>query len=144
PHLGIDVTYLQTGSSAPWLFVFSQKTACEIGLGIPAEPLFRSHIETNSHITGSFKRLTFSINRPQPTSRGKSVLRGANCDGHAVTIRPRILQAMQVAAIAHPTTKSTANATGRKAPHNVHGMEMQPAISCTILRHTKILIAVGV
>src|SRR5205823_5998557 len=26
-----------------------------------------SHIETNSHITGSFKRLTFSINRPQPT-----------------------------------------------------------------------------
>src|SRR5438128_6049909 len=27
-----------------------------------------SHIETNSHITGSFKRLTFSINRPQPRS----------------------------------------------------------------------------
>src|SRR5438876_5564482 len=40
----------------------------------PYTTLFRSfcrfgfnHIETNSHITGSFKRLTFSINRPQPT-----------------------------------------------------------------------------
>src|SRR5262245_63941843 len=32
-------------------FFFKQKTAYEIGLGIPAEPLFRS-IETNSHITG--------------------------------------------------------------------------------------------
>src|SRR5262245_66478753 len=32
-------------------FFFKQKTAYEIGLGIPAEPLF-SHIETNSHITG--------------------------------------------------------------------------------------------
>src|SRR5437660_3834731 len=38
----------------------------------PYTTLFRSlfvnvfsHIETNSHITGSFKRLTFSINRPQ-------------------------------------------------------------------------------
>src|SRR5256885_5638277 len=41
-----------------------------------------SHIETNSHITGSFKRLTFSINRPQPTRTRKSVLRVANCDGH--------------------------------------------------------------
>src|SRR5207237_4473097 len=53
-----------------------------------------SHIETNSHITGSFKRLTFSINRPQPTRTRKSVLRVANCDGHTVTIRPRILQAI--------------------------------------------------
>src|SRR5215218_10073958 len=49
---------------------------------------------TKSHITGSFKRLTFSINRPQPTRTGKSVLRVANCDGHTVTIRPRILQAI--------------------------------------------------
>src|SRR5439155_13885671 len=29
-------------------------------------------------------------------------------------------------------------------PHKVHRMEMKTAISCTILRHTKILIAVGV
>src|SRR5206468_1819207 len=32
----------------------------------------------------------------------------------------------------------------RKCPHKVHRMEMKAAISCTILRHTKILIAVGV
>src|SRR5438552_8772558 len=56
-------------------FFFKQKTAYEIGLGIPAEPLFRSNIETNSHITGSFKRLTFSINRPQPIRTLKRVLR---------------------------------------------------------------------
>src|SRR5437773_2332689 len=36
------------------------------------------------------------------------------------------------------------NATCRKCPHKVHRMEMKTAISCTILRHTKILIAVGV
>src|SRR5207244_1872006 len=35
-------------------------------------------------------------------------------------------------------------ATCRKCPHKVHRMEMKTAISCTILRHTKILIAVGV
>src|SRR6266851_6116976 len=132
------------------IFFFKQKTAYEIGLGIPAEPLFRSfvnvfsHIETNSHITGSFKRLTFSINSPQPTRTGKSVLRVANCDGQTVTIRPRNLQAMQLPAIAYPTTKIRVNATCRKSPHKVPRMEMKTAISCTILRHTKILIAVGV
>src|SRR4051794_9222074 len=31
-----------------------------------------------------------------------------------------------------------------ECPHKVHRMEMKTAISCTILRHTKILIAVGV
>src|SRR5437867_8654649 len=36
------------------------------------------------------------------------------------------------------------NATWRKCPHNAHRIEMKTAISCTILRHTKILIAVGV
>src|SRR5256885_1798723 len=30
---------------------------------------------------------------------------------------------------------------GKKSPHNVHRMEMKTSISCTILRHTKILIA---
>src|SRR5262249_38762701 len=42
------------------------------------------------------------------------------------------------------TTKIRVNATCRKCPHKVHRMEMKTAISCTILRHTKILIAVGV
>src|SRR5437016_902649 len=46
--------------------------------------------------------------------------------------------------IAYPTTKIRVNATCRKCPHKVHRMEMKTAISCTILRHTKILIAVGV
>src|SRR5438034_7704966 len=32
------------------LFFFKQKTAYEIGLGIPAEPLFRSQIVINGHI----------------------------------------------------------------------------------------------
>src|SRR5690606_39379744 len=37
------VTVVQTCASA--LFFFKQKTAYEIGLGIPAEPLFRSSIK---------------------------------------------------------------------------------------------------
>src|SRR5712691_13301580 len=68
----------------------------------------------------------------------------ANCDGHTVTIRPRILQSTSLAAIAYPTTKIRVNDTCRKCPHKVHRLEMKPAISCTILRHSKILIAVGV
>src|SRR5262252_10397643 len=103
-----------------------------------------SHIETNSHITGSFKRLTFSINRPQPTRTCKRVLRVANSDGHTVTIRPRILQSIYLEAIAYPTTKIRVNATCRKCPHKVDRMEMKTAMRCTILRHTRILIAVGV
>src|SRR6266850_1700492 len=54
------------------------------------------------------------------------------------------MQAIYLAAIAYPTTKIRVNATCRKCPHKVHRMEMKTAISCTILRHTKILIAVGV
>src|SRR5580698_2104763 len=46
--------------------------------------------------------------------------------------------------MSYPTTKIRVNATCRKCPHKVHRMEMKTAISCTILRHTKILIAVGV
>src|SRR5207245_6817510 len=33
---------LSTSHPTRWLFFFKQKTAYEIGLGIPAEPLFRS------------------------------------------------------------------------------------------------------
>src|SRR5258708_14129460 len=50
------------------------------------------------------------------------------------------MQAIYLAAIAYPTTKIRVNATCRKCPHKVHRMEMKTAISCTILRHTKILI----
>src|SRR5438094_1913700 len=37
---------LATGRSPVLFFFFKQKTAYEIGLGIPAEPLFRSHTPT--------------------------------------------------------------------------------------------------
>src|SRR5712672_4140219 len=36
------------------------------------------------------------------------------------------------------------NDSCRKCPHKVHRMEIKTGNSCTILRHTKILIAVGV
>src|SRR5256886_11859788 len=39
-----------------------------------------------------------------------------------------------------PSTQTRVNATCRKCAHKVHRMEMKTAISCTILRHTKILI----
>src|SRR3546814_12761014 len=55
-----------------------------------------------------------------------------------------MLQAILLAAIAYPTTKIRVNATCRKCPHKEHRMEMKKAISCTILRHTKKLIAAGV
>src|SRR5438309_5474413 len=45
----------------------------------PYTTLFRS-IETNSHITGSFKRLTFSINRPQPTRSEERFSRNAETE----------------------------------------------------------------
>src|SRR5438045_2990269 len=44
----------------------------------------------------------------------------------------------------HDGSYYTVKDTCRKRPHKVHRMEMKTAISCTILRHTKILIAVGV
>src|SRR5690554_165095 len=68
-----------------------------------------------------------------------SELRWAYCN-HKATYFASYL----TAAIAYPTTKIRVNATCRKCPHKVHRMEMKTAISCTILRHTKILIAVGV
>src|SRR5438132_2863436 len=40
------------GLSAFSFFFFKQKTAYEIGLGIPAEPLFRSQNETQKEIAG--------------------------------------------------------------------------------------------
>src|SRR5580658_10582148 len=43
-----------------------------------------------------------------------------------------------------PDDKIRVNATCRKCPHKMHRMAMKTAISCTILRHTKILLAVGV
>src|SRR5687768_18002058 len=98
---------------------------------------------TKRHNTGSVKRLNFNNHKAQTTQTLKSVPGVAKFGWHNVTQRPRILQANLLAAIAYPTTKIRVNATCRKCPHKVHRMEMKTAISCTILRHTKILIAVG-
>src|SRR5437868_14310961 len=114
PYLLFSCSTTSRGALLATFFFFKQKTAYEIGLGIPAEPLFRS------------------------------VLRVANCDGHTVTIRPRILQAIYLAPIPNPTTKIRVNATGRKFRHKGHGMEMKTAISCPIFSHKKILMPVGV
>src|SRR5438445_6435643 len=43
---------LQLYSLFLFFFFFKQKTAYEIGLGIPAEPLFRSQNETQKEIAG--------------------------------------------------------------------------------------------
>src|SRR5438874_10337538 len=59
PALRVDQRVSFVLGSEVNLFFFKHKTAYAIGLGIPAQPLFRS-----------------------------------NCDGHTVTIRPRILQAI--------------------------------------------------
>src|SRR5204862_2844353 len=38
----VELSAISSPAAACWLFFFKQKTAYEIGLGIPAEPLFRS------------------------------------------------------------------------------------------------------
>src|SRR5262249_58593972 len=43
--------HVSLSSSSCFFFFFKQKTAYEIGLGIPAEPLFRSLMAVNIHIT---------------------------------------------------------------------------------------------
>src|SRR5207244_8348348 len=101
-----------------WVFFFfKQKTAYEIGLGIPAEPLFRSV-------------------KKRPAC---SELRWAYCN-HKATYFASYLTGGDCV----PDDQNWVNATCRKCPHKVHRMEMKTAISCTILRHTKILITVGV
>src|SRR5438045_5117056 len=52
---------------------------------------------------------------------------------------PRHLHSFPTRRSSDLTTKIRVNATCRKCPHKVHRMEMKTAISCTILRHTKIL-----
>src|SRR5437868_8901512 len=49
------------GQASPCLFFFKQKTAYEIGLGIPAEPLFRSKLCLIFKLAPSVCRMTFPI-----------------------------------------------------------------------------------
>src|SRR3989442_9718055 len=70
-----------------------------------------SHVRISYAVFCLKKKNSFSINRPQPTRMWKSVLRVANCDGHTVTISPRILQHSSLTAIAYPTTNIKVYAT---------------------------------
>src|SRR5205085_9479031 len=54
----------------------------------------KNQIKTNKHITGSFKQITFRINRPQPTKTLKRILLISNCDSNTVSICHCILQAI--------------------------------------------------
>src|SRR5438034_7424386 len=54
---------------AQTIFFFKQKTAYEIGLGIPAEPLFRSWLETNNLFNNLIQRnqsAAFSSGKVRP------------------------------------------------------------------------------
>src|SRR2546423_381291 len=63
-------------------------------------------------------------------------------EGHILTIIPRILKVINLAANAYPTTKIRVNAACRNCPHKVLRMEMHTPISCIILSHEKILIKI--
>src|SRR5262249_56947897 len=60
------------------VFVFKQKTAYEIGLGIPAEPLFRSHC---IHQTLNSKASTMKSRRGFAIQRLMNAMRQAHADG---------------------------------------------------------------
>src|SRR5205809_6107327 len=61
---GLTYRVLQLARS---IFFFKQKTAYEIGLGIPAEPLFRSYIPKTSAFT-----LAFSTSQRLRTTRASA------------------------------------------------------------------------
>src|SRR5438034_11565882 len=58
--------------SYPTLFFFKQKTAYEIGLGIPAEPLFRSLLRLKRFSTFSVKVLNLFSRSRRKTNKRKS------------------------------------------------------------------------
>src|SRR5438552_14986198 len=55
----------------PSIFFFKQKTAYEIGLGIPAEPLFRSKI-------GVFHNEMLAYQQKESTARVASIMENTN------------------------------------------------------------------
>src|SRR5262245_33169937 len=57
---------------------------------------------------------------------------------NTITKKPRIYQAIELAAIADATAKIRVNATGRKGLHIDHRMDINEAISCNILRSRQI------
>src|SRR5437762_9653114 len=57
-HRQLQVGIIQMLVIAPGFFFFKQKTAYEIGLGIPAEPLFRSKVISRRNIR---RRITIPL-----------------------------------------------------------------------------------
>src|SRR5437667_12280592 len=115
PHVILHTSHFISKCSADHLDLHSFPTR--------RSPIFVnvfSHIETNSHITGSFKRLSFSINRAQPTSPSKSELRTATCESHTVIIRLRLTPAISLAAIADSSTVSRLTAARRTSSNTLH------------------------
>src|SRR5205814_184500 len=83
------------------------------------------------------------LNRSRKARVSYKVQRTINASLNAATSTRAVSSNPNFVTRQYPTTKIRVNATCRKCPHKVHRMEMKTAISCTILRHTKILIAVG-
>src|SRR2546430_12171248 len=100
-------------------FFFKQKTAYEIGLGIPAEPLFRSNQNVKKRPACSELRWAYCNHK---ATNFASYLTGGDCV---------------------PDDQNRGNATCRKGPHKGHRLGMKNAISFTILKPPKILIAGG-
>src|SRR5438094_7800139 len=86
----------------------------------PYTTLFRSfsHIETNSHITGSFKRLTFSINRPQPTRTRSEERFSRNAETDLVC--RLLLEKKKIRATPRSGQSATASGEKNHKPKNMH------------------------
>src|SRR5205823_9011693 len=63
-----DARSLEPPLQAPYVFFFKQKTAYEIGLGIPAEPLFRSHSVPRFFVPEHGTMFTLALVRFPPTA----------------------------------------------------------------------------
>src|SRR5207249_6545164 len=63
---------------SPQLFFFKQKTAYEIGLGIPAEPLFRSTSRQNTKDQVYAQNEMLAYQQKESTARVASIMENTN------------------------------------------------------------------
>src|SRR5256886_7870599 len=96
-------------------FFFKQKTAYEIGLGIPAEPLFRSNQNVKKRPACSELRWAYCNHK---ATYFASYLTGGDCV---------------------PDDQNKVNASRRKRPHKMHRLEMETAINRNLIRDNKIM-----
>src|SRR5206468_7967723 len=77
---GPDVRAFEIISDSGFFFFFKQKTAYELGLGIPAEPLFRSNSRERSGINTILHELNplFTINVTMRDIKSKNVYSRVN------------------------------------------------------------------